>query len=122
MNKTIITDENKKKSFISRTKEVVTDLTAKLIVYLSENPAAIIPFLGVFGELIGAAATVYAGNAKKGNIACLSKDEVTGECYRLTHALTNDEIMELSSRMVDGDTKGEALEVMGLLKKERKRK
>ena len=120
MNENAKSTKKEKKSFFSRAKEVSTDLMAKLIVYLSENPGAIVPFLGIIGEIVGAGATIYAANTKR-NKMCLSKDEISGEFYQLKHSLTNDEILELSSRMVDGDTKGEALETMGLLKNVKKK-
>ena len=110
------TTENEKKSFASRVKETMTELMAKLIVYLSENPGAMIPLIGVFGQIIGAGAAIYTANSNKQNKAIFSKDDVTGERYKLIHELTNDEILELSSRMADGNSKGEALETMGLLK------
>jgi hypothetical protein len=47
---------------------------------------------------------------------------VTGEEFMLKHPLRNDEILELGSRMIDGESKGEALNDMGLLRKERRRK
>ena len=53
---------------------------------------------------------------------CLVEDDVTGCNYLTTHPLTNSEILELSNRMSDGETHGEALNNMGLLRKEKKRK
>lgn len=111
--------ENEKKSFVTRAKETMTELVAKLIVYLSENPGAMVPLIGALGQIIGAGAAIYSASANKRSKVYFSKDDVTGEKYKLVHELTNDEILELSSRMIDGDSKGEALEMMGLLKKKR---
>ena len=50
------------------------------------------------------------------------EDDVTGLEFRTKHNLTNKEILELGDRMIDGQTKGDALNEMGLLKKEKKRR
>ena len=49
-------------------------------------------------------------------------DEITGLNYRTSHPLSNAEILELSDRMVDGETTGEALNNMGVLKQDKKKK
>lgn len=110
-----------KKTFLMKVKEKTTDLVAHLIVYLSDNPGAMITLLGIFGQFAGACATVYVANSNKRKKCFLSKDEITGEMYKLKHELSNEEIKELCSRMIDGDTKGEALELMGLLEDKRKK-
>ena len=57
------------------------------------------------------------------NKQCLVEDDVTGCKYLTKHPLTNNEILELESRMINGgETHGEALKNMGVLRKERKRR
>ena len=89
---------------------------------LVKNPMMLIPVIsGIFG-IVGKIASIAAGNGNSWNEHYLAEDEISGESYRLRHPLTNDEILELSDRMVDGETKGEALDNMGLLKSERRRR
>ena len=54
--------------------------------------------------------------------ACLVEDDVTGLDFKTKHPMTNKEILELGDRMIDGQSKGDALNEMGLLKKEKKRR
>ena len=73
------------------------------------------------GILVGALSGAVDTSANR-NKKCLVKDDVTGLEYLTKHPLTNKEIVELSDRMVDGETHGEALNNMGLLRNERKRR
>ena len=57
------------------------------------------------------------------NKQCLVKDDVTGCNYLTKHPLNNSEILELENRMINGgETHGEALNNMGLLRKDKKRR
>lgn len=119
--KTVETEEEQvqeKQSFGQKVKEVGKAVGE----VLSKNPMMIIPVIsGIFG-IVGKIVSIAAGNGRCWNEHYLSEDEISGESYRLKHPMTNSEILELSDRMVDGETKGEALDNMGLLKKERRRR
>lgn len=107
-----------KKSFGQKVKEVGKAIGEVLV----KNPMLLIPVVsGVFG-IVGKVLNIAAGNGHNWNEHYLSEDDVTGEEYRLRHPMTNSEILELSERMIDGQPKGEALEDMGLLKNEKRRK
>lgn len=107
-----------KQSFSQKVKEVGKAISEVLV----KNPMLIIPVVsGIFG-IVGKVLSIAAGGGHDWNEHYLSEDDVTGEEYRLRHPMTNAEILELSDRMVDGQTKGEALDDMGLLRNEKRRK
>lgn len=81
--------------------------------------------IGVIGGIITGfsnVAEVAKGSPTNTIPSCRVEDDVTGLEFRTKKPLTNDQILELGSRMIDGQTKGEALSEMGMLKKERKRR
>ena len=116
--KTVEVKETENKKFMDRAK----DFKDEVFKVLSNNPMLIIPIIsGVFGLVSGTANMINgAGNGRYER--CLCEDDVTGENYLLKHPMNNEEILELSSRMVDGETKGSALSEMDLLRKDRRRK
>ena len=75
---------------------------------------------GIIGGIITGVATISGGGPAPAS--CLVEDDVTGLDFRTKKPLTNSQILELGDRMIDGQTKGEALSEMGMLKKERKRR
>lgn len=92
--------------------------------FISENPKYLFTIAAQAAGAVGLilkAADILGSNGG-GRNKCDVPDEVTGLNYRTSHPLTNAEIMELSDRMVDGETTGEALMNMGVLKEEKKRK
>jgi hypothetical protein len=120
-------DENKtvetvkaEKNWFQKTKTKVASGLNSFAEFVSKNQAMILPMVSMLGSMAFKGLTMLAGANQ--NDRCLSEDDVTGEEFMLKHPLRNDEILELGSRMVDGETKGEALNDMGLLRKERRRK
>ena len=89
--------------------------------FVKENPQVVPMILSGFGMLVGGGVRLIAGSGKN-NESCMIKDDVTGCEFKTKHPLTNDEILELGDRMIDGEWKGQALQEMGVLKKERRRK
>ena len=73
------------------------------------------------GLLVGIVSGAVEMDSQR-NKKCQVVDDVTGQKYLTTHPLTNKEILELSDRMVNGQTHGEGLKEMGLLRNERKRR
>lgn len=107
-----------KQSFGQKVKEVGKAIAEVLV----KNPVMIIPVVsGVLG-IVGKVASIAMGGGHNWNEHYLSEDDVTGEEFRLRHPMTNSEILELGDRMIDGQSKGDALEDMGLLRNERRRK
>ena len=66
------------------------------------------------GAMVAIVGAIAGGNNPE---ACLVKDDVTDLNFRTKHPMTNKEILELGDRMIDGQSKGDALNEMGLLKK-----
>ena len=87
-----------------------------------ENPAILIPFISGIGSVLFGGMRMVSSKKQAQYQRCLVHDDVTELNYRTTHPLSNSEILELSSRKVDGETTGEALVNMGVLRNERVRK
>lgn len=97
----------------------VGEATVKVIT--SRPAMAFSAFVAVGGTMVG----ILSGAGQLGKDSYEHSkvtDEVTGLDYLAKHPLTNSEILELSDRMVDGETTGEALNNMGLLRNEKKRR
>lgn len=88
--------------------------------FLMENPMRLFQ-LG--SGLVGGAMTIIGLISRFGDGGhnCEVPDEITGLNFRTSHPLTNIEIMELSDRLSAGESKGEALSNMGVLKEQKKR-
>lgn len=115
-------EEVKKESFLDRVKRKAKDVGTAALGIVSENPMLIIPIISGITAIFGGAVKAI-GNAGNGHYdQCLVEDDVTGEEFLVKHPMTNDEILELGNRMIDGEWKGSALDEMGLLRNERKRK
>lgn len=94
----------------------------KLGDYLEEHSSMVYTIVSVGGAVI---AGTIAGISQVGSTnreSCNVEDDVTGLNYRTKRPLTNQQILELSDRMIDGESMGGALDEMGVLKKERRRK
>ena len=114
------------KTKLSAAKEKVKEKTdegkEKVLKFVDDHPEVIIPVISGLGMLT---AGIFSGIMKSGSKRiehCRVQDDVTDEYFLAAHPLTNDEILELGDRMIDGQRKGDALEEMGLLKKEKRRK
>lgn len=117
-----VEEVKEKESFLNRVKQKAKDIGTVALGFISENPMLIIPIISGVTAIFGGAAKAIsnAGNGRYDK--CLVEDDVTGEEFLVKHPMTNDEILELGSRMIDGEWKGSALDEMGLLRNERKRK
>ena len=122
--------EEKKKSVEQNTQEDVQneekkkkDKPLKAIgKAIVNNPTVLIPFISGFGSILFGGARMISNRKQSEYQKCLVRDDVTELNYRTTHPLSNSEILELSERRVDGETTGEALNNMGVLRSEKKRK
>ena len=87
--------------------------------FVLANPGVCVPVASGIGMLFIGASRI----AKSKIEACkVADNNWTGCSYMATHPLTNDEIRELDQRMGHGQTKGDALAEMGVLKEENRRK
>ena len=111
-------ETTKKENIFVRAKNWGVRMVDKGVGFIAKNPMLIMPLASLFVGCIGA---VTGGGAKRYE-SCKVEDDVTGENLITKHPLTNDEILELGDRMNEGIPKGRALDDMGLLRKERKRK
>ena len=99
--------------------KAIKDGTREFIV---ENPAMTMPILTGLIMFGGGILKGLTGTGGKRYEHCKVQDPITGEYYLTEHPLTNGEIRELGERMSSGEMKGEALDNMGLLRDEKKRK
>lgn len=120
--KTVVIEETENVKFLDRVKVKVKSFGDSVLKVLSENPMLIIPIITAVTAFVGGGIDKIGAAGDARYESCLSEDDVTGEQFLLKHPMTNDEILELGSRMVDGETKGSALSEMDLLRKDRRRK
>lgn len=97
------------------------DVKEKAIRFVEENPGLIIPILSGAGMLVSGVLAAANGKTDEREKMCLVEDDITGQNFKTIRPMTNSEILELGERMVDGQTKGDALNTMGLLKNEKRR-
>ena len=118
-----IKNENQtKENFGTKVKNFFGKAKDKTMVFIVENPQLTLPLLSGIGMLFGGGVKL-AMNARKNRLKdCEFEDDFTGGTYRTSHPLTNDEILELERQMNGGKSKGEALNDMGVLRKEKRRK
>lgn len=90
--------------------------------FIVENPAMTMPILTGLIMFGGGILKGLTGSSGKRLERCKVQDPITGEYFLAEHPLTNTEILELGERMSDGESKGEALDNMNLLRDEKKRK
>lgn len=122
--KTTTVEEETKKSWLDKIKDKGNEALDKAEPYIhkvADNISWIVPAaIGGFSILSGLA-SILSGNKQRD--ACLVEDDFTGEEVYAKHPLTNDEILAMTQEMrANGSTKAEALNDLGLLRKERKRK
>ena len=108
----------KAQEVVDKGKEQVKKVGAVFQKYPEIVPLCISVGVSVIGGVAGIAKT----NADKQREGCRIESEVSGQTYLTTHPLSNHEIMELDRRMINGETTGEALDNMQVLRKEKKRK
>lgn len=121
---TPVVEEETKKSWLDKVKEKGNEALDKAEPYVhkvADNIGWIVPAaIGGFSVLSGLM-SILSGNKQRE--ACLVEDDYTGEEVYAKHPLTNDEILAMTQEMrANGSTKAEALNDLGLLRKERKRK
>ena len=112
--------KNKGKEIIDKGKAKLAKGKQKVGDFVVNHPELVIPVAALGISVVGGAINTIA---KAGDLeGCRVKDDVTELELLTKHPLTNSEILELNQRMIDGDPKAQALDDMGLLRKEKKRK
>ena len=108
-----------------KTKEKLEQFGAYLDEHEEMGKLVVYGIIGVVGGIVTGVSTisnVASGSPTNTIPSCRVEDDVTGLEFRTKRPLTNEQIIELGDRMIDGQTKGDALKEMGVLKKERKRR
>lgn len=117
------TAKEKIKEFGSKAKDKAMEVKNIVAEYVKNNSGMVMMVLPMIVPVAMTALGNATGQGKEYREHCLVEDNRTGEDLMTVHPLTNSEIMELGDRMQTfGQSKGEALRDMGLLKKERSRK
>lgn len=106
----------KVKRKVKEVKKKASETKENMFRFLAENPQITISLFSALGT-IGIGTTMAISKAGRRHYeACRVKDDVTEEYFLLDHPLTNEEIMEINRRMIDGESKANILEDMGLLR------
>lgn len=100
------------------TMKIIKEETGK---FIGEHPEVIVPIVSSAFALYVGATSLAKSNERDRIRACEVEDDITGLKFLTDHPMTNSEIMELGDRMTDGQTKGAALNEMGLLRNEENR-
>ncbi len=118
-NENIFTKAKKK---VKEIKGKVKEFGGKVVDEALKHPEITLPLMSGLGMAFmgGVKAITSAGDKQLEH--CRVEDDVTGQYFLTDHPLTNDEILELGEKMIDGESKGEALRDMGVLRKEKRRK
>lgn len=116
------TQNQEKENIFKKAKKKAADVRNRIIDVALENPQISLTILSGFGMLVAGGAKALLGSGSNKLDKCRVQDDVTEEYFVTTHPLTNDEILELGERMIDGESKGKALKDMGVLREEKKRK
>lgn len=117
-------NEEKKMSLFEKGKVIGKDLAVKGknslgkgVHYVAENAPWLVPVAITFGSFLFGSAELFGGKQPS------TVDPWTRERLNLDHNMTNAEIVKANELMREQDiTKAEALDQMGLLKEEKKRK
>ena len=99
-----------------KSKEKLKAIGSSVVNVMNERPDMIIPIItGVTGIVAGVITGIgnLCGVSTNCSESCLVEDDVTGMKFHTKHPLANSEILELSERMIDGQTKGDALNERG---------
>lgn len=112
--KTKLVDKVKEK--VKKKKEKARERKESMFRFLADNPQITISLFSALGTIGIGGIMMVSKAGRRYYESCQVVDDVTGEKFLLDHPLTNDEIMELNRRMIDGESKAEILQDMGLLR------
>lgn len=94
------------------------------VVYetLTKNPMLAVMLISSIGSTVTTIVNTASKNREEEEDRCTTYDAYAGMDITTKHELTNSEILEMTERMKNGEKKVEALNSMGLLREEKKRK
>lgn len=112
------TVETKEKTFLEKVKG-----TGKIVLdTFKESPMLAVMFFTTVAKTAYTIVNVVAQNREQEQERCTTHDSYAEADLVTTHELTNGDILEMTERMKqNGQTKVEALNDMGLLKREKRR-
>lgn len=87
-----------------------------------KNPMLAVMFISTVGSTVVSIANTISKNKDEEEDRCTTYDSYAGMDITTTHELSNQEILEMTERMKAGQKKVEALNDMGLLREDKKRK
>lgn len=115
-NKTVETKQNVFIRAFDSTKTWVVTKKDNLMAFFGEHPEMLIPVIsGVLALGNGLVHWVQSADEKQID-RCRIQDDVSGEYLIAKHPLKNEDVLELSERMSNGQRKSEALKEMNLLR------
>ena len=87
-----------------------------------KNPMLAVMALTTIGSTVTTVMNTISRNKEEEEDRCTTYDSYAGMDITTTHELSNQEILEMTERMKAGQKKVEALNDMGLLREDKKRK
>lgn len=87
-----------------------------------KNPMLAVMALTTIGSTVTTVMNTISRNKEEEEDRCTTYDSYAGMDVTTTHELSNQEILEMTERMKAGQKKVEALNDMGLLREDKKRK
>lgn len=87
-----------------------------------KNPMLAVMALSTIGSTVTTVLNTVSRNKEEEEDRCTTYDSYAGMDITTTHELSNQEILEMTERMKAGQKKVEALNDMGLLREDKKRK
>ena len=87
-----------------------------------KNPMLAVMALSTIGSTVTTVLNTVSRNKEEEEDRCTTYDSYAGMDITTTHELSNQEILEMTERMKAGQKKVEALNDMGLLRDDKKRK
>ena len=88
----------------------------------AKNPMLAVMAISTIGSTVTTIMNTVSRNKEEEEDRCTTYDAYAGMEITTTHELSNQEILEMTERMKAGQKKVEALNDMGLLKEDKKRK
>jgi hypothetical protein len=104
-----------------KVKEKAIAVKDETVEFINEHTYLVIPILSGIGMVVSGIISTAGSQTERRREDCSVEDDVTGLKFMTNRPLSNSDILELGDRMIDGQTKGDALNEMGLLKKEKRR-
>ena len=120
-------EEKKNKNIFEKAKEFIKTGAEKVkeqakiigeaaMGVIAENPILLIPIITSATAILGGGIKKIQDGGKERAEACRIPNNLTGVDWELKRPMTNEQNMEYENRLINGQTPGDALDEMGLLK------